>query len=84
MAQESYVVRYLWNVKDEWGNLLRWGIDEGVDLLVCKVIGDENNCCDRNIWDMQKYLDKNYPELKLKFKYIDFNVYFADLRVENT
>lgn len=64
---------YVWRVyrTREWGNeLINWGVtEEVIELPIEHVLPQFCGCIDRDMRDVQEYLDTNYPEEKYVFEY---------------
>jgi len=69
--------------KDEFTNeniVVNYGIvDEPIELDVEKVFPNFNYCGDRDLYDMQKFADKNFPDKKYIFRYKEIEIDYSDL-----
>jgi len=54
---------YLWWLKDQYGQIVRTGIEsEMIEMLVDSVIPESSTWgIDRNMSDMQNYIDEHFP-----------------------
>ena len=59
-----------WRLYDEYGILLNWGVlRDDETLFLDGIHRDIDTTSDRHPSEVQKFLDRNYAELKLKFEY---------------
>jgi len=80
---ELKVTMYKWIALDKCGEIVSQGIeDECIELDVDMLHRNIDSCCDRDMWDIQDYLDKNHKELGLTFKYKNVEIDFSDLKEE--
>ena len=64
------MIVYLYRILDQEEEVIAEGcLDNSVDILVEDVIPNVSTSSDRNLSEMQKFLDRNYSELGYKFEY---------------
>lgn len=72
-------IMYKWIVMDEFGEIVNYGVrDEAIEMLVEKVYHKINSCADRNMSDMQDFIDEHYSELGLTFHYKEVEIDFKE------
>ena len=78
--QEFYIWR-LYKTK-EWGKeLISWGVsEEYIELPIEHVLPQFCGCIDRDMGDMQEYLDTRYPDEKYTFEYQGASVTFKETK----
>lgn len=74
---------YVWKTLDEYGEIVLWGCtDESVDQFIERFIPGHDSCCDRNLSEVQEYIDM-YHEGKYKFVYKEIEIDLDDIVEES-
>ncbi len=60
---------YLWKLIDEYDDVVSWGIDEGVDMFIEGIIPEHTSSIDRDIDEIQCFIDRHYSDKNYRFIY---------------
>ena len=70
---------YKWMVIDKYDEIVSYGIEnESIEMPLDYLHRAIDSCSDKNMSEIQEYLDEYHLELKLRFYYKEIEVDFAD------
>ena len=75
---------YLWRVRNKHNSILRGGIvHSSIDIMVDEIVKDPNDTRDRDLSEMQDFIDEYYPEKELTFEYAEKKVSYIDWTISS-
>lgn len=76
---------YYYRVTAEDGELISEGVVDHIDdHIIEDLIPDISTTSDRCLWDVQKFLDTNYPDLKYTFQYQPHHLNWYGMQISKT
>jgi len=80
-SEQTFYIWRLWK-RQEWGNeLINWGVrEEFIEVPIEHIVPQFCGCIDRDMRDIQGYLDTKYPEEKYIFEYQEASIKFEETK----
>ena len=64
---------FLWRLRDQYGTIINWGVDEGTDVFVEDILASLPSGIDRDLDQMQAYFDEHRPGDGWQFEMVRFD-----------
>jgi len=74
---------WIWKLLDPYGNIKNWGVvNEPIDIFVENIIPEDHSSIDRNLSEIQDYIDKHHSEKGYIFSYEEFVIDMDNMTVK--